>query len=226
MSKAMSESLSQLLNDYQLTENDCNGAVSDIHLEEISRYYCTGWKSSLPPNLEMREIHVKDIVVGHGDEQEKRHAFLKKWKEVGGSKNATYKKLISALLDTEHRKEAEGVCKLLQKSLSQQSTPIDIKCSEESPGPLAQQSAAALAIECSEDADELLQKSPLGLAQQSAPVLAIDIECSEELPPQQSAPTLAIEDAEGVLQKPLPQQPVPVLAVASGIKYIHLLFTF
>ena len=93
--------------------------VSDLHLEVISRSYCTKWKS-LPAHLEMKEVVVNDIDRINGDEQEKRHAFLKKWKAVKGSE-ATYKKLINALLAIECREEAEGVRELL---LSQQSAPV------------------------------------------------------------------------------------------------------
>ena len=109
-------SLDQILNTYKLEEKDCDGAVSDLHLEVISRSYCTKWKS-LPAHLEMEVIVVDDIDRINGDKQEKRHAFLKKWKGTKGS-DATYRKLINALLTIECRKEAEGVCELLQKSLS------------------------------------------------------------------------------------------------------------
>ena len=113
----MSESLNQILNDYQLAEKDCNVPVSDLHLKEISQSYYwnrTNWKS-LPAHLKMIEIEVDD------SEQEKRHAFLREWKAVKGS-DATYKNLINALLAIECRQDAEGVCKLLQKP---QSAPVD-----------------------------------------------------------------------------------------------------
>ena len=115
-------SLDQILNTYKLEEKDCDGAVSDLHLEVISRSYCTKWKS-LPAHLEMKEVVVNDIDRITGDEQEKRHAFLKKWKAVKGSE-ATYKKLINALLAIECRQDAESVCELLQKSLPQESAPV------------------------------------------------------------------------------------------------------
>ena len=102
--------------------HDLIQVVSDLHLEMISRSYCTKWKSSLPAHLEMKAVVVNDIDRINGDEQEKRHAFLKKWKAVKGS-DATYKKLIDALLAIECREEAEGVYELLQKSLSPQSAP-------------------------------------------------------------------------------------------------------
>ena len=118
----MSQDLLQFLSTYQLAEKDCNGAVSEVHLQEISRSCCKKWRL-LPAHLEMKEVVVNDIDRINGDEQEKRHAFLKKWKTVKGS-GATYKILIKALLAIEYREDAESVCKLLQKSLPQESAPV------------------------------------------------------------------------------------------------------
>ena len=104
-------------------EKDCDGAVSDVHLQEISQSCCTKWRL-LPAHLGMKEVVVNDIDRNNGaDEQEKRYNFLKKWEAVKGS-DATYTSLIKALLAIKCRKEAEGVRELLQKSLPQESAPV------------------------------------------------------------------------------------------------------
>ena len=102
---------------FELTEADISQQVSDCHVEEISDSFCEKWRS-LPPYLEMEAIVAKDIDRDHpGEECEKRCSFLKKWKKMRGLK-ATYKSLVRALLKAKSREEAEGVCKLLKKSIS------------------------------------------------------------------------------------------------------------
>ena len=102
---------------FELTEADIIQQVSDSHIEEISDSFCEKWRS-LPPYLEMEAIVAKDIDRDHpGEECEKRCSFLKKWKKMRGLK-ATYKSLVHALLKAKSREEAEGVCKLLKKSIS------------------------------------------------------------------------------------------------------------
>ena len=102
---------------FELTEADIIQQVSDGHIEEISDSFCEKWRS-LPPYLEMEAIVAKDIDRDHpGEECEKRCSFLKKWKKMRGLK-ATYKSLVRALLKAKSREEAEGVCKLLKKSIS------------------------------------------------------------------------------------------------------------
>ena len=51
------------------------------------------------------------------DEREKRHDFLKRWKDVKES-SATYKKLISALLEIKCGADADFVCKLIHPATS------------------------------------------------------------------------------------------------------------
>ena len=88
--------------------------VSDKHLVDISHSCCGQWRT-LPSGLEMRTIMAEDIDRSALDEAGKRLAFLKKWKQVKGM-SATYRQLISALLEIDCRDDAECVCKLLQKS--------------------------------------------------------------------------------------------------------------
>ena len=102
---------------YQLAEKDCDGAVSEVHLLEISRSCCKKWRL-LPAHLEMREVVVDDIDHINGDEQEKRCYS----QEMEGSQRFwcyLQKKLINALLAIECRQDADkmqSVCELLQKS--------------------------------------------------------------------------------------------------------------
>jgi hypothetical protein len=104
--------LSILMEHFRLSEHDCSLEVTDVHAEKISSSFCSKWKS-LPPYLEIEDIVAKDINRCLVDESDKRHLFLKKWKEMKGSE-ATYRKLINALLEVKCRQDAERVCKLLQ----------------------------------------------------------------------------------------------------------------
>ena len=110
--------LNSLMEDFQLSEEDCKLQVTDIYLEKISSTSCEKWRS-LPPYLKMEKIVTKDIDREHqgNDESEKRHTFFKKWKKTKGLK-ATYRSLINALLETKCREDAERVCELLKKHAS------------------------------------------------------------------------------------------------------------
>lgn len=107
--------VSSMMKQHQLKEEDCNKKVSDKHLDAISRSHCRKWRS-LPAHLEMATIVVDDIDRELGKEEERRHTFFSKWKHVKGSA-ATYQRLIAALLEIQCGEDAEGVCKLLQNSL-------------------------------------------------------------------------------------------------------------
>ena len=105
---------------FNLAQEDYNLQISDRHIGDISRLYCRKWKS-LPPHLELRSIVMEDIDCGAGSEEDKRHSFLLKWKQMKGSE-ATYRILIMALLEIGCRQDAENVCKLLKKRRSLQSS--------------------------------------------------------------------------------------------------------
>lgn len=111
---------------YKLTEEDSNQPITDCHLEEISRSYCSRWKS-LAPYLQSKSITVEDIDRDHRREEDKRYAFFFGWKRKKGS-DATYKTLITALLKIDCKDDAEGMCKLLastQQPCSNASLKID-----------------------------------------------------------------------------------------------------
>ena len=87
--------------------------VSDVHLQDISRSCCSKWRR-LPARLEMEEIVVQDIDRLQGlSEEEKRLNFFKQWKSEKGSE-ATYKKLIDALVKIKCREDAEKVQCLIE----------------------------------------------------------------------------------------------------------------
>lgn len=104
-------SFQQILEHYRLTEEECEKEVSDKH---ITCFFCEEWKK-LPPYLDLEATVAGDLERDFKTEEERREALLKKWKKRKGFE-ATYKKLITALLEINCREEAEQVCKLLSIS--------------------------------------------------------------------------------------------------------------
>ena len=94
-----------------LSEEQVNQRVSDSHMEEMSRCFCSRWRR-LYPHLGLERIDVTDIDVKNTSEEEKRQAFFAKWREKMGY-DATYQKLLCALLKIDSREDAEGVCNVL-----------------------------------------------------------------------------------------------------------------
>ena len=109
-----SSEVSSLLEHYGLTEEECNKVVSDRHLDKISLSHCGGWRA-LPSHLGLPSILVEDIDKSPLEQKEKRQKFFRDWKQRRGF-NATYRSLIIALLETNHRGDAESVCQLLKDS--------------------------------------------------------------------------------------------------------------
>lgn len=97
---------------FGVSEEFVNRRVSDVHVVEISCCSCRYWKR-LYPYLELEKIDVFDVDKQGGEEREKRRAFLELWRERKG-REATYSKLLSALLMTDCREDAEEVCILLK----------------------------------------------------------------------------------------------------------------
>ena len=110
-----SVTVNSLMEQYQLQDKDLLKLISDDHLQKISQSHCMKWKF-LPSYLKMERIVAEDIDRKYKDDDEKRFAFFNQWKESRGS-DANYRELISALLVINSRKDAEEICKLLQKSL-------------------------------------------------------------------------------------------------------------
>ena len=111
MATSGSTTVSSLLKQYQLKEEDVSKQVTDLHIDKISRSHCKKWKS-LPAYLEMEGIVASDIDMMPIEEEEKRNNFFSKWKEEKGSE-ATYKALIGSLLEIRCREDAESICRLL-----------------------------------------------------------------------------------------------------------------
>ena len=111
--KHCESALSLLLAKYELKIKDASKRISDIHLDKISHSCCSQWRR-LPAYLDMERI-VKDDVNRHStsEEAEKRSLFFSKWVDEKGS-DATYEKLITALLEMGCKNDAEKVCKLIQ----------------------------------------------------------------------------------------------------------------
>ena len=119
---ARSSSASKLLDQFGLCEEEYKKKVTDRHLLAISRSYFEKWKS-LYPYLDMEQIDVTNAEQDGNGEENERQKFLERWKKKKGG-DATYMKLISALLEVECKNDAEGVCELL---LCEKASPPDLK---------------------------------------------------------------------------------------------------
>ena len=104
----------KILKHYSLSPEVCRQKVSDDHLDKISRSYCEHWRD-LETCLDLGPSMVKDIKRMQGDEAEKRREIFFGWKKRKGF-DATYERLIRALLKIDCRQDAESICELLQES--------------------------------------------------------------------------------------------------------------
>lgn len=111
-----SPTLQELIEQHGLSEGDCNQLATDVHLEQISRVCCRQWKS-LPAHLGLETVVAEDIDKGQKGEREKRHDFLRQWKEIKGSA-ATYKRLLTALMEIRCTQDAGKVCEVLRGEVS------------------------------------------------------------------------------------------------------------
>ena len=120
----MASKLAFLIKKYSLGK-ELDYQVTDADLERISRSCCGcgKWKR-LSPHLGMKPIEGDDIGLSASKEGEKRLEFFTEWKQSKGS-DATYRKLVSALLEIECVDDAEKVCKLVEKSATPASTSQD-----------------------------------------------------------------------------------------------------
>ena len=94
-----------------LRDEDCNRVVEDEDIEYISSHLCQKWRP-LRSLLGMPRVMEQDIDQDHSKEEEKRRTFFFEWRDREGSE-ATYRRLIGALLEIGCREDAEGVCQLL-----------------------------------------------------------------------------------------------------------------
>ena len=117
----MACSVESLIVNYHLTEEGVNKQITDRHMEVISRSSCKKWRS-LPAHLDLDSIVEEDIDRLSVNEDQKRHTFFTTWKAKKGSE-ATYKRLMNALLITECKEDAESLCRLLKQPQPQQQPP-------------------------------------------------------------------------------------------------------
>ena len=66
----------------------------------------------------LSNVDLSDVTRENESEKERRRAALRKWKGSNGS-GATYKVLVSALLDNGEKDQAEVLCRILAKQLRQ-----------------------------------------------------------------------------------------------------------
>ena len=108
---SLSTQFAQLKNKYNLQELGLNQQISDRHIQKFSSSHGSRWKL-LPTHLGLMSILAEEIDCGPKSEEEKRHTFFTYWKQVKGSL-ATYKALITALLEVGCGEDAESVCRLV-----------------------------------------------------------------------------------------------------------------
>ena len=102
-----------LMKRYNLADEDCKRQISDIHLEKISQAHCKDWRR-LPPYLELNRAMSDDIDHDSGKEKAKRYEFFTEWKDEKGA-DATYNRLVHALVEINSMSDAEYVCQLIPK---------------------------------------------------------------------------------------------------------------
>ena len=154
LTEMSSQSLySSVLSHFNSREEDCKKTVTDCHLDENSRKCCRNWKF-LPSQLGLEHIVVNDIDRKPVDEKEKRRDFFREWKQTKGFE-ATYGKLILALLKCEQRLDAEKVCELLAESI-------------QAPNPILQQPPVTTSSKHTTRASQ--QQSPVTISSNHTPL--------------------------------------------------------
>ena len=112
---ASSDQLDSLLDEYKLSEEYWGKQITGIDQDKIS-WSCGFPCERLSSYLGVEQACAQDIKHDGKSEPERRAALLKTWDQKKGS-GATYKALIAALLEIEHKNDAEVVCKLLKTSM-------------------------------------------------------------------------------------------------------------
>ena len=108
---SLSTQFSQLKERYNLQELGLSQQVSDRHIQKFSSSHGSKWKL-MPTYLGLATILAEDFDCASKSKEENRHNFFSTWKQVKGS-SATYKALITALLEINCREDAESVCRLV-----------------------------------------------------------------------------------------------------------------
>lgn len=113
---------SSLLTKFELSEKDCGIKVSKKDLDRVANN-CEFPYERLAPYLDVKQV--SDIEREGKSEPGRRTALLERWNQMKGS-DATYRALITALLDIEHRNDAEKICKWLRTSKSATPCPAPV----------------------------------------------------------------------------------------------------
>ncbi len=92
MSSRVTLKVSDLMNYYGLTEEDCDREIEKAHSEDMSRALAKDWRL-LPSRFDLPEILESDIERDFKTEKERRNEFFRRWKEIDGS-SATYRRLM------------------------------------------------------------------------------------------------------------------------------------
>ena len=80
--------LQLLIEQYELTEQDCSRKIEDIDLDRISHSHCKDWRK-LPTHLGVNKIVINDINKSQESEEAKRSDFFSRWKNIRGSDACT-----------------------------------------------------------------------------------------------------------------------------------------
>lgn len=109
-----------LINRLGIDGEACNKKINDKDLENS----CSFPYKRLSPHLGLNGVDTSDIERDAQTEPERRSGLLNKWKEKEGS-DATYRALISALLEIDRKDDAEDICRLLKTSKSATGCPLE-----------------------------------------------------------------------------------------------------
>ena len=102
---------------------DCKTKISERHLQDIAKSLCEDWRH-LPVHLGMNAIVEKDIDRDLQKESEKRRTFFYQWEKEKGSE-ASYEKLIFALLLIKNKRDAESICEMVPRADHDSKPPSD-----------------------------------------------------------------------------------------------------
>lgn len=102
--------ISYLKKHYHLCQDSLEGECPDEHVLKISGQL--GSWDRLGPHLGLTTQHIEAIRRNSDTEEGRREATLRKWKQVFAF-NATYIKLLEALLAIERADLASNICKLI-----------------------------------------------------------------------------------------------------------------
>jgi len=105
--------VTDLLQQFQLKEEEAILPITDIHIEDICRTQSIPWQSLPFVLLDNPRTVVSDIKSERKPEVDNRLHFFSEWRKQKGS-GASYKELITALLYLTSREHAEYVCHLMK----------------------------------------------------------------------------------------------------------------